>query len=74
MPACIESTAYGKDGYTTSLVDSLNETQNFFEKVYKTADFDQAVLEQNLKAVAFEPDQDSFCILEKTLTKIIRNS
>ena len=74
MPACIESTAYGKDGYTTSLVDSLNEIQNFFGKVYKTADFDQAVLEQNLKAVAFEPDQDSFCILEKTLTKIIRNS
>ena len=74
MPSCIESAAYGQDGYTTSVVDSLKEIQDFFEKVYKAADVEQAVLDHNLKAVAFEPDQNSFCLLQKTLTKIIRNS
>ena len=59
---------------TTSVVDSLKEIQDFFGKVYKTADVEQAVLDHNLKADAFELYQNFFFLLQKTLTKIIRNS
>ena len=54
MPSCIESAAYGKDGYTTSVVDSLKEIQDFFEKVYKTADVEQAVLDHKIPFVSYK--------------------